>query len=50
MARFPEATERLFNKKVCMKCSATNPLKAKRCRKCGSKELRAKSKEIKAKG
>ncbi len=50
MARFPEATERVLNRKVCMKCSATNSVRAKRCRRCGSKELRLKSKEIKAKG
>ncbi len=43
MARFPEAEERLLNKKVCMKCSATNPVRAKRCRKCGYKGLRQKS-------
>jgi large subunit ribosomal protein L40e len=49
MAKFAEATERLLNKKVCMKCSATNPMRATRCRKCGSRELRVKSKEIKAK-
>jgi len=49
MVRFPEATERVLNKKVCMKCSATNPPRAKRCRRCGSKELRVKSKETKAK-
>jgi len=49
MARFPEAMERLLNKKVCMKCSALNPVKAKRCRRCGSKELRMKSKESRMK-
>ncbi len=45
MARFPEAEERLLNKKICMKCGASNAPKAKRCRRCRSKELRAKAKE-----
>ena len=45
MARFPEAEERLLNKKICMKCGATNAPKAKRCRKCHAKELRFKAKE-----
>jgi LSU ribosomal protein L40E len=50
MAKFPEAMKRLLNKKVCMRCSALNPIKAKRCRRCGSKELRIKSKESRMKG
>jgi len=29
MARFPEAEERLLNKKVCMKCGAINAPRAK---------------------
>jgi len=45
MARFPEATERVLNKKICMKCSARNAPKAKRCRKCGYTGLRVKAKE-----
>lgn len=45
MARFPEAEARTLNKKVCMHCNATNAPKATRCRKCKSKELRAKAKE-----
>jgi len=45
MARFPEAEERLLNKKVCMKCGAINAPRAKRCRRCRSKELRVKAKE-----
>ncbi len=47
MARFPEAEKRLFSVKICMRCNARNPLKAKKCRKCGYKGLRQKSKEIK---
>jgi large subunit ribosomal protein L40e len=45
MARFPEAEARVLNKKICMKCGATNAPKAIRCRRCRSKELRVKAKE-----
>ncbi len=45
MARFEEAENRLLRKKICMKCYARNPPKAKQCRKCGYKGLRAKAKE-----
>ena len=45
MARFPEAEARLLNKKICMKCGASNPSRAKRCRRCRSTELRVKAKE-----
>jgi len=45
MAKFPEAEERLLNKKICMKCGATNASRAKRCRRCRSLELRVKAKE-----
>jgi large subunit ribosomal protein L40e len=48
MARFPEAEKRLFHVKICRKCNAKNPWKAEKCRKCGSKALRPKRKEIKA--
>ncbi|NLM30296.1 MAG: 50S ribosomal protein L40e [Methanomicrobiales archaeon] len=48
MARFPEAEARLLNVKVCMKCNARNAVRATRCRKCGSDELRPKSRERKA--
>ncbi len=47
MARFPEAENRLLIMKICMNCSARNPMKAKRCRKCGYKGLRPKSRERK---
>ena len=47
MPRFEEAEARLFTKKVCMKCNARNPVRAKKCRKCGSKGLRLKNKEVK---
>ena len=45
MAKFPEAEARTLNLKVCMKCSSRNALKATRCRRCGSKDLRPKAKE-----
>ena len=45
MARFPEAENRLLNKKICMKCGASNTIRAKRCRRCRCKELRVKAKE-----
>jgi large subunit ribosomal protein L40e len=45
MTKFPEAEQRLLNKKICMKCGATNPPRAKRCRHCRSTELRPKAKE-----
>ncbi|ANF22865.1 MULTISPECIES: 50S ribosomal protein L40e [Thermococcus] len=45
MARFPEAEARIFKKYICMRCGATNPWKAKKCRKCGYKGLRPKAKE-----
>jgi len=40
MARFPEAEARLLRKLICMNCGARNALKAKRCRRCKSKDLR----------
>ncbi|MCK4732874.1 MAG: 50S ribosomal protein L40e [Methanophagales archaeon] len=43
MARFPEAEARLFRVKICMDCNARNALRAARCRKCGSSDLRMKS-------
>ncbi|RLG39005.1 50S ribosomal protein L40e [Candidatus Alkanophaga liquidiphilum] len=43
MARFPEAERRLLHVKICMNCNARNAMRAKRCRKCHSKDLRVKS-------
>jgi len=40
-----EISDVRLDKKICMKCNANNPKKAKRCRKCGSTHLRAKSKK-----
>lgn len=45
MARFPEAEARLLHKKICMKCSARNAVRATRCRRCGSAQLRMKARE-----
>jgi large subunit ribosomal protein L40e len=45
MARFPEAERRRLLKMICMQCYARNALRATRCRKCGSTELRPKAKE-----
>ena len=45
MARFPEAERRRLHKMICMQCYARNAMRATRCRKCGSKELRTKAKE-----
>jgi large subunit ribosomal protein L40e len=45
MARFPEAEKRLLIKKICMKCYARNAIRATRCGKCRSKEIRPKAKE-----
>ncbi|MCW6159257.1 MAG: 50S ribosomal protein L40e [Thermoplasmatales archaeon] len=42
---FKEATDRLFNKKICMNCYASNPVRSTTCRKCSSHELRMKAKE-----
>jgi len=49
MARFPEAEARLLDKLICMRCNARNPIGATKCRRCGSKRLRPKTKERKAK-
>ncbi|MCJ2531819.1 MAG: 50S ribosomal protein L40e [Candidatus Thermoplasmatota archaeon] len=49
MARFPEAEARLLHKQVCMKCYAGNAIRATRCRKCRSKDLRPKARESRRK-
>jgi len=45
MASFDEASERLLNKSICMRCNARNPNDAEKCRKCGYKKLRPKASE-----
>jgi len=49
MAIDPVLKERVFNKKVCMKCKTVNPKNAKKCRKCGYTGLRPKKGEKKTK-
>jgi large subunit ribosomal protein L40e len=48
MATFEPAVERTLDKMICMRCNARNPARAERCRKCGYKKLRRKSKERRA--
>ena len=45
MAKFEEASERLLQKQICMRCNARNPKGAEKCRKCGYKKLRPKATE-----
>ena len=45
MAKFEQASERLLNKQICMRCNARNPAGAEKCRKCGYKRLRPKASE-----
>lgn len=42
---FAEAFARRLDKKICMHCGATNARLATRCRKCHTKNLRAKAKD-----
>jgi len=49
MVIFPETKERRLKKKICRKCKATNSWNAKKCRKCGSTQLRPKKGEKKSK-
>jgi large subunit ribosomal protein L40e len=48
MASFDAAEKRTLEKLICMRCNARNPPRAGSCRKCGYKNLRAKSKERRA--
>jgi large subunit ribosomal protein L40e len=49
MGKFPEADAMLSNIMVCRKCKTRNKRGMEKCRKCGSKFLRPKRKEIRAK-
>jgi len=40
------ARHHLLMKTVCRKCGALNPIKAKKCRRCRSKDLRLKKREL----
>jgi len=37
---------RVLNKMVCRRCGALNPVGARKCRRCGSKDLRPKRKKL----
>lgn len=49
MGKFPEADLRLASMNVCKKCKTRNKKTVDKCRKCGSKYLRPKRREIRAK-
>ena len=49
MGKFPEADKEILNVVVCLRCKTRNKKGAKKCRKCHSKYLRPKSKEVKSK-
>lgn len=46
MGKFPEADAELASVWVCMRCKARNKAGAEKCRKCGSRYLRPKRREI----
>jgi large subunit ribosomal protein L40e len=49
MGKFPEADYEFNKVLICQKCKARNPATAKRCRRCGSTDLRPKRKIMKKK-
>jgi ribosomal protein L40E len=49
MGKFPLADEALTRVYVCRKCKTRNKVGREKCRKCGSKYLRPKHKELKVK-
>jgi ribosomal protein L40E len=49
MGRFPIADEELARVVICRKCKARNRAGSTMCRKCGSRYLRPKNKELRAK-
>nr|WP_295001889.1 50S ribosomal protein L40e [uncultured Methanobrevibacter sp.] len=44
------AANRNINIKICLKCHCHNSIKATKCRKCGYKGLRLKSKQLERRG
>ncbi|MBD3196293.1 MAG: 50S ribosomal protein L40e [Candidatus Lokiarchaeota archaeon] len=40
------ARHHLLMKSVCRKCGSLNPVKAKKCRRCHSKDIRLKKREL----
>jgi len=49
MGKFPEADAKIAAVAICKRCKTRNKRAAVKCRKCGSKYLRPKNKEIRAK-
>ncbi len=49
MGKFPEADAKIASVSVCRRCKARNKRGVEKCRKCGSRYLRPKKKEIRAK-
>lgn len=49
MGKFPEADRVIAGTAICLKCKTRNKKGMKKCRKCGSMDLRPKRKEIRAK-
>ncbi len=49
MGKFPEADAMIAGTSICRRCKTRNKKGAEKCRKCGSKYLRPKKKEIRAK-
>ena len=49
MVILPETKDRLLKKQICRKCKSANAWTAKKCRKCGSSQLRPKKGEKKTK-
>ena len=49
MGKFPEADAQIMKFVVCRRCKSRNRRGVEKCRKCGSKFLRPKRKDIKAK-
>ncbi len=49
MGKFPEADARIAQVNICRKCKTRNKRAVDKCRNCGSKYLRPKRREIRAK-
>ena len=44
MGKFELADKELFEVKICLRCGATNPIKADKCRRCGYSKFRKRKK------
>ncbi len=49
MGKFTEADAEIGRIWICKRCKARNKARTEKCRKCGSRYLRPKNKEIRAK-